>query len=587
MEYVGLEIDVRPDEGDYTVHLHRPVGGDAAAGGAKVNGQQLRGILETLEDELERDVGGRVRDASPPAGSGPAPRSQDLAELSKELSRLLLPEMLGKTFENSLLTTSLERKGLRISLSVPSELDSLPWEMLWDPRRNDFACLNAETPVVRYHQANQPQRGMAVTLPLRVLVLCSQPIDQPRLDAPLEMKHLAEAMDSLHGLADAKSVPGASWNALTDALREADYHVLHFIGHGGLHPETGESAIVLAREDGSSHYIAAADLGRTLGEHSSIKLVVLNSCEGARADARRHFLSAASALMQQGIPCVLAMRYPITDAAAVEFARIFYRSLAGFNPVEEALNRSRLAIKVNLGRAEWATPALFLRAADGVLFEKRDQTIARDDSGASSEKLRARRASPSQAQRQGQALLAQLGRVGRLAQALRAYVTNYEYAYETMGKWSYFSVALQDITGDIRTNASSVTAGRLNLVLQTFDVARSRYGGDLSSWARGIVPPCDQLDATATAYAERMDELDHSMQALAAMIDELGDLGDDNENAASDLASLRSLTSNGLRVSRKVVTLCQEICRVLLDEVAGFVRELQMESRVNDEEVAP
>lgn len=63
------------------------------------------------------------------------------------------------------------------------------------------------------------------------------------------------------------------------------------------------------------------------------------------------------------------MQYAITDRAAIEFAQMFYESLADGLPIDAAVSEARKAISVGLANSlEWGTPVLHLRAADGVLF---------------------------------------------------------------------------------------------------------------------------------------------------------------------------------------------------------------------------
>jgi hypothetical protein len=75
-------------------------------------------------------------------------------------------------------------------------------------------------------------------------------------------------------------------------------------------------------------------------------------------------------LSRRGIPAVLAMQYAITDRAAVEFARVFYRALTYGLPVDEATTEARKAVSLAVSNSfEWGTPVLFMNATGGALFE--------------------------------------------------------------------------------------------------------------------------------------------------------------------------------------------------------------------------
>jgi hypothetical protein len=63
------------------------------------------------------------------------------------------------------------------------------------------------------------------------------------------------------------------------------------------------------------------------------------------------------------------MQQEISDRAAIEFGRQFYRSLSVGAPVDAAVAEGRKAVSLALPSSiEWATPVLHMRAPDGALF---------------------------------------------------------------------------------------------------------------------------------------------------------------------------------------------------------------------------
>jgi tetratricopeptide (TPR) repeat protein len=72
-----------------------------------------------------------------------------------------------------------------------------------------------------------------------------------------------------------------------------------------------------------------------------------------------------------GVASALAMQFPVTDRAAVVFSEAFYAALAAGDPIEGAVAEGRLAVHQDRPDSwEWATPALYLGAADGELFRR-------------------------------------------------------------------------------------------------------------------------------------------------------------------------------------------------------------------------
>ena len=98
------------------------------------------------------------------------------------------------------------------------------------------------------------QRPPAVTVesPLRVLVMISSPSDMPELAVEREKQLLlATTADMVtSGQLHVTVLDTATLTALQRALLE-DYHVFHFIGHGGFDDDAQEGVLVLEKDDGT------------------------------------------------------------------------------------------------------------------------------------------------------------------------------------------------------------------------------------------------------------------------------------------------------------------------------------------------
>ncbi|MFE2887820.1 CHAT domain-containing protein [Streptomyces sp. NPDC059272] len=260
---------------------------------------------------------------------------------------------------------------LRIVLRVrPAELARLPWEFLYDPDEDSYVCQT--TPLVRRPEVSVPERPLTVRPPLRVLCMAARPDDQEPLAVRAEQEWLGRALSELRrqGLIHVEWTAGPTWRDLRTALRGGPWHAFHFIGHGGFDPAGAEGTLALGDDDGGTYHLGAEDLAMLLSRHTSLRLVVLNACETGRSADRDPFSSVAGALMRKGLPAAVAMQYPISNDAAVEFSRTFYESLAHRRPVDEAVTEARQTIRLaRRGTLEWVTPVLFMRSLDGRLFD--------------------------------------------------------------------------------------------------------------------------------------------------------------------------------------------------------------------------
>lgn len=205
-----------------------------------------------------------------------------------------------------------------------------------------------------------------------MLAMVADPGDQDRLNLAAEKQRLLDALAPLEqlGLLKLRWVEGQTAQDLHQALLQREWHIFHFIGHGAFDTRRQEGVLALANEHGKTHLLSATDLARLLTQRPSLRLVVLNSCQGAAGSRRDLFSSTAATLASRRIPAVLAMQYEISDQAAIDFTRGFYNSLAAGLPVDSAVTQARTAIRVGAPRTlEWVTPVLYLRSATGALFE--------------------------------------------------------------------------------------------------------------------------------------------------------------------------------------------------------------------------
>jgi hypothetical protein len=276
---------------------------------------------------------------------------------------------------SSLTEAETQGHGLRLRLRIADapELNGMPWEYLYNASLNRFLSLSERTPLVRYLELPERIKPLAVEAPIRVLVAISSPSNHPKLDVEREWTQLQEALQPLigAGLVVMDRVTNPRLSALRDKLRAGEYHMLHFIGHGGFDTGSDEGALVFCDQEGKGRIVGAQRFGTILHDHQSLRLVILNACEGSRTSEKDPFAGTAQTLVQQGVPAVIAMQFEITDPAAITFAKEFYTVVAGGHPVDAALAQARLAIFADENDIEWGTPVLYMRAQDGRIFTVR------------------------------------------------------------------------------------------------------------------------------------------------------------------------------------------------------------------------
>jgi hypothetical protein len=361
-EYLNFDLELGPRGEGYVARVRAsPVGEASGAFSLPFTPEGLENVVLRL---------GRSRTTVRRLGS----RQDELVKgFGSSLYDAVFAGEVGTSLRRSIDEAARQSKGLRIRLHLEDapELGDVPWELLYVPGLSRHLVLSSATPLVRYLGLPGTPRPLRVEGPIRVLLVVSAPSDVVQLDAANEVALIEAATADLRqaGVIALDSMAGASLRELQRRLRRAEYHVLHFIGHGGFDDAAGEGVLAFEDEAGRSHLVRTSHLGTILADHNTLRLAVLNACEGARSSVTDPFAGVAPGLIRQGIPAVIAMQFEVTDTAAAIFGHEFYLALADGCPVDQAAAEARKAMYASDCDVEWATPVLYLRASDGRIFD--------------------------------------------------------------------------------------------------------------------------------------------------------------------------------------------------------------------------
>ena len=366
MEHLNFDVKIHPgSSGVYPVEIASLAGSGRAMMRFPFDAPALENALLRVQNALLRSAALRRQVLSPEA--------QAVQDFGQRLFQALMTGEALQLYDASGALADRQRKGLRVRLQILApDLAPLPWEFLYDPRQGEYLCFLPNRPIVRYLDVPQPIYPINVELPLLVLAMVASPSDLDPLDVAHEKQRLKDALGPLEqrGMLKLRWVEGQTAHDMQQTLLQRNWHIFHFIGHGAFDQRSEEGVLALNNDQGKAHLLGATDLGRILSQRQSLRLVVLNACQGAAGNKTDIFSSTAATLSRRGLPAVLAMQYEITDQAALEFTRGFYSSLAAGIPVDESLTQARTSISVGITRTlEWVTPVLYMRAPNGVLFE--------------------------------------------------------------------------------------------------------------------------------------------------------------------------------------------------------------------------
>lgn len=393
MHYEEVKIQIRPGAPPNAalVTLESPRhGGREEPFNATFSADSIEALLRELERGLLECIAAHYEDRGDEKHCAflRGKIAEEHQKLGVNLCEALLPGEVGKTLDldwSTFVEGQLpDKDGLRLRLVFDplhdevAPLAALPWELLVRKLRfsEDAVAQSRKATLVRDLETRRPVRWMGIEGPLRILVVVSSPKDKAPIVADDEIRAIREVFEASEMPAEVELLHlgtggedrEVSLLEIRHQLITGRYHVLHFIGHGGFNPASGQGGLAFVDQDGKEVLREGRVIANGLKELEDLRLVVLCSCSTAalpRHGGLPPFLNVAPALMSANIPAVVAMQFPISNVAATTFSRHFYRSLARAEPVDVAMGEARLALRTETAVSfEWATPVLFTRAAD-------------------------------------------------------------------------------------------------------------------------------------------------------------------------------------------------------------------------------
>jgi hypothetical protein len=315
-----------------------------------------------------------------------------LVSLGEQLSDRLLPLGPVRDLFKEAVKRSGRDKGVRLRLLIHEpRLAQLPWEFSYlqmhggEKDRTHFLVLNPQISLVRHEPLPEAHPSLIGTTPerLRLVAAMANPKAHEQLKLKEEKRVIEKALSGFN--IDGVTIEWDSIieDATPDDLRialQSKADLFHFAGHGefqeqDIDPHAGEpmgmGSIVLVKDkkNGEPFWLGAKELAVYL-QNAGVRLAVLGACESGRRDGISAWTGVASALVERGMPAVVAMQYKVDDKRAIAFSQTFYASLASGLSVDEAVSAGRLAILGKSGEddMDWGVPVLYMRSGDGMIF---------------------------------------------------------------------------------------------------------------------------------------------------------------------------------------------------------------------------
>lgn len=256
---------------------------------------------------------------------------------------------------------------LRIRLNIEAEeLAGLPWELMYDPKRESWLSRDADVTFSRFASLREGSRKLEFSPPLRILLSLSNPLGLGDLELDLDRER-----DKIHSAVNTLTQQGsAELEILSEEVTLEkmyqrmidDVNVVHFSGHGGI-SKNHRMMMLLENDEGRRRDVPFDEFVSLLGGLRSVIAVVLDACELA---------AGAPKVLTKKVPVVIAMRGPIFDQSATIFFEEFYKGMASGLAIDEAVTRARnnLVAKYREELVDWFTPVLYHAPRDGGILLK-------------------------------------------------------------------------------------------------------------------------------------------------------------------------------------------------------------------------
>lgn len=308
----------------------------------------------------------------------------------RSLYQSLFPGDVGAAFQMAWNQVRAQRSLVSLQLRFDEDAVALaryPWEILYYRRH---LLTGGAVQLTRYVSYPESPTALSIEPPLQVLYVESRPTDLKSLPVGKEQEAVGAALEDIEekGSIVLESLSPATYDALIDRVERNEDHVLHFDGHGTVARRCPDCDAMNYPHQTSCQrpgcdriltdvpplgYLAFEKEGtrnadwvdskalENLLYPSTVRVAVLSACRSGEVRGETLFGGVGPALIQAGVPAVVAMQVPVTVQAATRFMRGFYGALARFESLPAAVTSGRR--RLFRGR-EWFIPALYLRSQD-------------------------------------------------------------------------------------------------------------------------------------------------------------------------------------------------------------------------------
>ena len=370
-------------------------------------------IQFALSDQEQEDLRWYLEDYLQCAETGAGVIAQQVEAMMKARGEELYTKVLAANANTQALWFSIRDQlaDLRVEIATPvAEAASIPWELMRDPQMDSAISLRVKSfvrvqsnPNVDFVPVPSSDDGR-----VRLLYIACRPGGAGDVELRAVANRLLQDLGEARSRFDIKALRPPTFEQLQAELTDAKeagrpYHIVHFDGHG-VYADLAKttlsswlsslSAVTLGGQSSGKHGyllfehpsedkmrpVDGQTLGQLLHDHG-VPLLVLNACQSAMHEATaapkttdgvhdeiRAIGSLAQAVVDQGIPAVLGMRYSVYVVTAAQYVGQLYAALASGRSFGQAASEGRKHLHLNPDRwlglqprplQDWFVPVIY------------------------------------------------------------------------------------------------------------------------------------------------------------------------------------------------------------------------------------
>jgi len=244
---------------------------------------------------------------------------------------------------------------LKIASGMPS-VDNLPWELAGQAAAME---LGRPVRVSRFVPVRLPPApALTATLPVRILIVVTNPKDEQLLDSNREVYALRAGIDS--NQYEVQVLQEATADSAAAVMQFFQPHVLHYVGHSGAN--RGSGYLVLHDPNrGTTEWVGADDIAKALPV--SVRVGCLSTCFTQQNYDVTGLALFAHAPATVRLPTMVINRFGIDEKAVQTFWRVFYEQMitAGGNVAAALVAGQQATAAAEPNSLNWASFSLVAR----------------------------------------------------------------------------------------------------------------------------------------------------------------------------------------------------------------------------------